>query len=43
VIEANATSVTVTVVVMDESGVTNEMVSMDDAPLGCVQTAANRA
>ena len=41
--EANATSVPVTVVVVDESGVTKEMLRMDQAPLVSVQTAINKA
>jgi glc operon protein GlcG len=41
--EANAMSVEVTVVVVDESGVTTEMVRMDGAPLVSVQTAINKA
>ncbi|MBV8989367.1 MAG: heme-binding protein [Solirubrobacterales bacterium] len=41
--EANAMSVEVTVVVVDESGVTKEMVRMDGAPLVSVQTAINKA
>jgi glc operon protein GlcG len=43
VAEANAMSVPVTVVVVDESGVTKEMVRMDHAPLVSVQTAINKA
>ena len=43
VAEANAKSVPVTVVVVDESGVTKEMVRMDGAPLVSVQTAINKA
>jgi glc operon protein GlcG len=41
--EAQAMSVAVTVVVVDESGVTKEMVRMDGAPLVSVQTATNKA
>ena len=41
--EAAAMSVPVTVVVVDESGVTKEMVRMDGAPLVSVQTAINKA
>jgi glc operon protein GlcG len=41
--EANATSVPVTIVVVDESGVTKEMLRMDQAPLVSVQTAINKA
>lgn len=41
--EADAMSVPVTVVVVDESGVTKEMVRMDLAPLVSVQTAINKA
>jgi glc operon protein GlcG len=43
VAEANAMSVPVTVVVVDESGVTKEMLRMDEAPLVSVQTAINKA
>ena len=43
VAEASAISVPVTVVVVDESGVTKEMVRMDGAPLVSVQTALNKA
>jgi len=43
VAEANAMSVPVTVVVVDESGVTKEMLRMDGAPLVSVQTALNKA
>src|SRR5215469_12723162 len=43
VAEANAMSVPVTVVVVDESGVTKEMVRMDGAPLVSLQTAINKA
>jgi glc operon protein GlcG len=41
--EANSMSVPVTIVVVDESGVTKEMVRMDGAPLVSVQTAINKA
>jgi uncharacterized protein GlcG (DUF336 family) len=41
--EANAMSVPVTVVVVDESGVTKETLRMDGAPLVSVQTAINKA
>ena len=41
--EARAMSVPVTVVVVDESGVTKEMVRMDGAPLVSLQTALNKA
>ena len=41
--EAEAVPVAVTVVVVDESGVTKEMVRMDGAPLVSVQTAINKA
>jgi glc operon protein GlcG len=41
--EAQAMSVAVTVVVVDESGVTKEMVRLDGAPLVSVQTATNKA
>ena len=41
--EASEMSVPVTVVVVDESGVTKEMVRMDGAPLVSVQTAINKA
>jgi uncharacterized protein GlcG (DUF336 family) len=41
--EANAVSVPVTVVVVDESGVVKETVRMDGAPLVSVQTAINKA
>lgn len=40
--EAELMSVPVTVVVVDESGVTKEMVRMDGAPLVSVQTAINK-
>jgi glc operon protein GlcG len=43
VAEADAMSVPVTVVVVDESGVTKEMLRMDGAPLVSVQTAINKA
>ena len=43
VAEASAMSVPVTVVVVDESGVTKEMLRMDGAPLVSVQTAINKA
>jgi glc operon protein GlcG len=43
VTEANSLSVPVTVVVVDESGVTKEMLRMDGAPLVSVQTAVNKA
>jgi glc operon protein GlcG len=43
VTEAESMSVPVTVVVVDESGVTKEMVRMDGAPLVSVQTAINKA
>ena len=43
VAEADAMSVPVTVVVVDESGVTKEMRRMDGAPLVSVQTAINKA
>jgi glc operon protein GlcG len=41
--EATAMSVAVTVVVVDESGVTKEMMRMDGAPLVSLQTATNKA
>jgi glc operon protein GlcG len=41
--EANSMSVPVTIVVVDESGVTKEMLRMDGAPLVSVQTAINKA
>jgi glc operon protein GlcG len=41
--EATAMSVPVTIVVVDESGVTKEFVRMDGAPLVSVQTAINKA
>jgi uncharacterized protein GlcG (DUF336 family) len=40
---AKAMSVPVTVVVVDESGVTKELLRMDGAPLVSVQTAINKA
>jgi glc operon protein GlcG len=40
---AAALPVAVTVVIVDESGVTKEMVRMDGAPLVSVQTAVNKA
>jgi uncharacterized protein GlcG (DUF336 family) len=43
VAEAEATSVAVTVAVVDESGVTKEMLRMDGAPLVSVQTALDKA
>lgn len=43
VAQAMTMSVPVTVVVVDESGVTKEMVRMDGAPLVSVQTAINKA
>jgi glc operon protein GlcG len=43
VAEANAMSVPVTVAVVDESGVTKELLRMDGAPLVSVQTAINKA
>jgi len=43
VTEARALSVPVTVVVVDESGVTKEMLRMDGAPLVSLQTAINKA
>ena len=43
VAEAQSTSVPVTVVVVDESGITKEMVRMDGAPLVSVQTAISKA
>lgn len=43
VTEAQSTSVPVTVVVVDESGITKEMVRMDGAPLVSVQTAISKA
>jgi glc operon protein GlcG len=41
--EAEAMSVAVTVVVVDESGTTKEMLRMDGAPLVSLQTATNKA
>lgn len=41
--EAEATSVAVTIVAVDESGVLKEMCRMDGAPLVSVQTALNKA
>jgi uncharacterized protein GlcG (DUF336 family) len=43
VAEAERQSVAVTVVTVDESGVTKEMCRMDGAPLVSVQTAVNKA
>lgn len=43
VAEANRMSVSVTIVTVDESGVTKEMLRMDGAPLVSVQTAINKA
>lgn len=43
VAEADSLSVPVTVVVVDESGGTKEMLRMDGAPLVSVQTAINKA
>lgn len=43
VAEAEARLVPVTVAVVDESGVTKELVRMDGAPLVSVQTALNKA
>jgi glc operon protein GlcG len=43
VAEAESMSVPVTVVVVDESGITKEMLRMDGAPLVSVQTAINKA
>jgi glc operon protein GlcG len=43
VAEAESMSVAVTVVVVDESGITKEMRRMDGAPLVSVQTAVNKA
>jgi uncharacterized protein GlcG (DUF336 family) len=40
---ADARSVPVTVVVVDESGVTKQLVRMDEAPLVSLQTAINKA
>jgi len=41
--EAEAMSVRITVVAVDESGVTKAMARMDDAPLVSIQTAINKA
>jgi glc operon protein GlcG len=41
--EAKSMSVPVTIVVVDESGITKEMLRMDGAPLVSVQTAINKA
>jgi uncharacterized protein GlcG (DUF336 family) len=43
VAEAMVVSVPITVVIVDESGVTKEMLRMDGAPLVSVQTAINKA
>ena len=43
VAEARELSVAITVVVVDESGVTKEMLRMDGAPLVSVQTAMSKA
>ena len=43
VAQARKLSVPITVVVVDESGVTKEMLRMDGAPLVSVQTATNKA
>jgi glc operon protein GlcG len=43
VAEARSMSLTVTVVIVDESGVTKEMVRMDGAPLVSVETALSKA
>jgi glc operon protein GlcG len=43
VAEASAMSVPITVVAVDESGITKELVRMDDAPLVSVQTAIDKA
>jgi glc operon protein GlcG len=43
VAEAESMSVPVTVVVVDESGITKEMLRMDGAPLVSVRTAINKA
>src|SRR5260370_42131080 len=40
---ANAMSVPVTIVVVDESGVSKELLRMDGAPLVSLQTAINKA
>jgi uncharacterized protein GlcG (DUF336 family) len=41
--EAEATSVAVSVAIVDESGVMKELLRMDDAPLVSVQTALSKA
>ena len=43
VAQARKLSVPITVVVVDESGVTKELLRMDGAPLVSVQTATNKA
>jgi glc operon protein GlcG len=43
VAEAESMHASVTIVVVDESGVTKEMLRMDGAPLVSVQTAINKA
>jgi len=43
VAEAESMSAPVTVVVVDESGITKQMLRMDHAPLVSVQTAINKA
>jgi glc operon protein GlcG len=43
VAEASAMSVPVTVVVVDDAGVTREMLRMDGAPLVSLETAMNKA
>ena len=43
VAQARKLSVPITVVVVDESGVTTELLRMDGAPLVSVQTATNKA
>jgi uncharacterized protein GlcG (DUF336 family) len=43
VMAANAMSVPISVVVVDESGVTKQLLRMDQAPLVSVQTAVNKA
>jgi glc operon protein GlcG len=43
VLEAKAMSVPITVVVVDESGVTKALLRMDEAPLVSIQTAINKA
>lgn len=43
VLEATAMSVPISVVVVDESGVTKALLRMDDAPLVSIQTAINKA